>query len=163
MSTKRRKYSGSTNRIVRGRIGNSVPMTVATNPVARAIERANTERAAKRMEMLILTAVDRSPQARLIDDCIQTIGLAVLSSAQSWELEQEVREVLMAAVDALKTMGNDSQLWHAEHAGMVAEAVAIAAPVLLAVSPADRVAGAREVAALVELAERRAMVGASGC
>ncbi len=31
--------SGSTNRIVWGRIGNSVPMVVAANPVARAIER----------------------------------------------------------------------------------------------------------------------------
>lgn len=31
------------------RIGNRVPMTVATNPVARAIERTNTERAEQRV------------------------------------------------------------------------------------------------------------------
>lgn len=131
-------------------------MTVATNPVAKAIERANTERAAQHMETRILTAVDRSRQERLIDDCIQTVGLAMLSSAKSWDLERDVQAVLLAAVESLTMMGMDSQRWHAEHAGLVAEAVAIAAPVLLAVSPADRVAGAREIDALVELAERRA-------
>ena len=152
----RRPHAGNTNRVVWGRVGCSVPMTVATNPVARAIERANTERAAAHMETRILTAVDRSRQERLIDDCIQTVGMAMLSSAKSWELEHDVQAVLLAAVDALTLMGLDSQRWHAEHAGLVAEAVAIAAPVLLAVSPADRVAGAREIDALVDLAEQRA-------
>ena len=154
------KFSGNTNRIVRGRIGNSVPMVVATNPVARAIEPSNTERAARHMEARILTAHDRSSQARLIDDCIQTVGLAMLSSDKSWELEHDVQAVLLAAVDALTRMGLDSQQWHAEHAVLVADAVAIAAPVLLAVSPADRVAGAREIDALVELAEQRARAAA---
>ncbi len=73
-----------------------------------------------------------------------------------------MQAVLLAAVEALTMMGMDSQRWHAEHAVLVAEAVAIAAPVLLAVSPADRVEGAREIAALVELAERRAACGRSG-
>jgi len=160
-STKpRRPHAGHTNRIVWGRIGNRVPMTVATNPVARAIERTNTERAARHMETRILTAVDRSSQARLIDDCIQTVGLAMLSSVRSWDLEQDVQAVLLAAVEALTRMGLDSQRWHAEHAGLVAEAVAIAAPVLLVVSPADRAAGASEIAALVELAEQRVRVAA---
>lgn len=68
--------------------------------------------------------------------------------------------MLLAAVEALAMMGLDSQQWHAEHAGLVAEAVAIAAPVLLAVSPADRVAGAREIAALLDLAEQRVRAAA---
>ena len=151
----RQPHAGNTHRIVWGRIGNSVPMVVAMNPVAKAIERTSTERAARHMETRILTAADRSSQARLIDDCIQTVGLAMLSSAKSWELEQDVQAVLLAAVEALTRMGLDSQQWHAEHAGLVAEAVAIAAPVLLAVSPADRAAGACEIAALVELAKQR--------
>ncbi len=135
---------------------NRVPMAVATNPVARAIERAAVQRAAERMESMILIAEDRSPQAQLIDDCIETIGLAMLSSCRSWELERDAQAVLCDAMDALTRMGLDRQRWHAERAGLVADAVAISAPVLLAISPRDRAEGARELAGLNQLARERA-------
>lgn len=143
-----------------GRIGRNVSMLVATNPVAQAVERSTTERAVRHMGTRAFMIEDRAHEPEFLDDCIHTVGLAMLAAAKSWHVDRDAQALLLAAVEALTRMGLDSQRWHAEMAGLVAEAVETAAAILLKISPADRSAGAAEIAALVAVAEQRVRAAA---
>lgn len=131
------------------------------HPVAQAIERAQVTASAEHLQTLALMTADGVRAPLLIDDCIKMIALGV-SASGGYDLGDDADQLLRDCAVALTEMGNDSQRWRVRHARLVADAVEIAAPVLPAMSPADRQRAAAHVLALEALAEARVRAQRSG-
>lgn len=154
----RRKYRGSQNKSASAmpssgglRIINMVPKTVATNPVAQAVERIKLARASETLEASVLLAQDGDHRPVLIDDCINIIGLAILA-ASGWGLDDDVGLGLLDAINRLTDMGQAGCIWAARHRQVIADAVAHAAPIISAMPQEDKQRAAKELRELDILA-----------
>jgi hypothetical protein len=112
-------------------------MAVATNPVARAIERANLRRWHTATALQILSLADGAECSELLTGLAEAIAMG-LKTTEGFDDPADVRGQMLAAMGHLVAMTNAGRTWQAQHAPALCDALDAAAQLLAAADPASK-------------------------
>lgn len=115
----------------------NLPMVVARNPIARAIERTNLRRWFTDTALQVQVATDGQACESLLIGLSEALGIA-LKATEGFDDPEDVRGPLLGAMGRLVDMTNAGRLWDTQHAEPLCEALDIAVQLLACADPADK-------------------------
>lgn len=118
-------------------IVSSVPMVIARNPVARAVERANLRRWFTNTGLQVQTMANGAECSSLLIGLAESLGIA-LKATEGCDDPHDVRGPLLTAIGYLVDMTNAGRVWDAQHAGAICDAMDIAVQLLVSTDPVDK-------------------------
>lgn len=107
-------------------------ITLASNPVARAIERAQLKAHNKAMQAEMRSMQDGALCSGLVKGVGQSVGMA-MKTIEGWDDPDSVGDALEAAQRAMISMHNadaDEFFWRSEHTALMCDAIDCATQVL---------------------------------
>jgi hypothetical protein len=115
----------------------NVPMVLARNPVARAVERANLRRWFTATALQVQSMADGAPGGSLLIGLAEALGMAC-KAAEGFDDPQDVRGTLTEAMGRLVAMTDGGSRWDQAHAEPLCDALDIAVQLLAVSSPEDK-------------------------
>jgi hypothetical protein len=115
----------------------NVPMVLARNPVARAVERANLRRWFTATALQVQSMADGAPCGALLIGLAEALGMAT-KATEGFDDPHDVRGLLLDAMGRLVAMTDAGSVWDTQHAEPTCDALDVAVQLLASADPKDK-------------------------